>query len=154
MSNNSYKKQLKKFALFFSVIIILTFIVILVNLFANKKNTIGLKNILSENLGEEYILKDEVKILNTMKVGAICFEAKKGSSNLNVILLRVTTLYGPIPCIFIYDTQTKTTTFFDYVNVNERIKTHLPPTETDKVIQYWTNKIPEIITTTKEGKNE
>lgn len=94
----------------------------------------------------EWTLSNVVKINNPLSQNAACYEArnKKNGENYKVVILRLQTMYGPIPAVFTVDVN-NFVNFIGYSSVHGKVEQQLKNNFSNKRISYWQEKIPEII---------
>ena len=70
--------------------------------------------------------------------------SKNGSDKNYAVLIRINTLYGPLPAVFVYN-KNKGTEFIGFQGLHGRVKNILLSNYSSIRLKYWINKIPEIV---------
>ena len=69
---------------------------------------------------------------------------RKTGTVYSAIIIRIQTLYGPLPAVYIMDSE-KNVEFVGYSTTTGRIAKQLNENRLNKSIIYWKKKIPQII---------
>lgn len=150
MDNENYKNFFTKFGIlsaFLAIIFgILVYSVVLSRKFWNKNLKVCIEKILDENDTGNWIVGNSVPIKNPSSVNAACFEAtnRRQGSSYKVVILRVTTFYGPIPVVFTVDSDNNVE-MIGFSSLHGRVAKTLHTNNYSKRFEYWENKIPDII---------
>ena len=70
--------------------------------------------------------------------------SKNGSDKNYAVLIRINTLYGPLPAVFVYN-KNKGTEFIGFQGLHGRVKNIILSNYSSIRLKYWINKIPEIV---------
>ncbi len=154
MSNRG-KKLLKDYCIFIGFIVFFFCILLLLSLFSYKKWSNGLKNHVEEVLGRtspgSYIVGDNIKIHSLFSVSAACYKVLPAREENNIkvgnvyaVIMRVTTIYGPLPAVFIYD-DVNGTSFKGFSCLDEELEKHFEETLRNSQLQYWEKQIPKML---------
>ncbi len=82
-------------------------------------------------------------------------ESSSGRKGMYAVICRVTTVYGPLCAVFVYDSVSALADFVDYADIPPLIKDAVLETTEKNQIQFWEEKIPLILKNIQtEGKNE
>lgn len=146
----SYKDFFKIYGVLVIYLLLIFCILIYFTKISKKSWNINLKNttqtVLDENNENEWILGNVIKINNPLSQSAACFEAKnkKNGEVYKAIIIRIQTLYGPIPAVFVVDVNNNVD-FIGYSSVHGKVQKQLMNNVRNKRIGYWKRKIPEIL---------
>lgn len=110
-----------------------------------------------EDFPAKYTVGKPVKIKSSIAVSSNMYEitSSHSSSKKYVLITRVTSYWGPLAGVFLYDKDSGVT-FEGFALSSERIEKQFNNTERDITIKYWTEKVRQIFEQTlNEGeKNE
>lgn len=153
----SYKNFFKNYGLFVSILVIvfgITIYVVKVTQKSWQKNLkINIEKVLEEYEPDTWTLGNFYQLNNPLSQNAACYDArnKKNGENYKVAIIRVQTLYGPLPTVFIID-KDNNITIAGFSSLHGRVKNQIKENNTNKRLNYWKQKLPEIIN--QETKNE
>lgn len=103
------------------------------------------QNVLSEKYDDEWTVGDFVKIYNPLGTNAACYKIKnKDGINGKAVIIRIATYYGPVSAVYT-STGEKEITFVGFSSLHGKIADTMMNNKADKKIQYWQDKIPDII---------
>lgn len=134
---------------FFSTIFVLSFV-------SRKTWEKGLRQTIETLLAEknetDWIIGKNIYLNSPIDSSAALFEMReKNSVEKNyVIIIRVVTLFGHMPAVYIYNKNTGVR-FVGYSSVKGKVRNMLDRTYTDSSMAYWSEKIPAIVKTAEEG---
>lgn len=146
----------QKFGITVSLIFFLVGTLFLMNFLSRKFFNAGIKisveNLLREKEDVEWIIGNPVYLNSTFDSRACLFEMReKNNVEKNyVLVIRVATLFGHMPAVFIYNKQTGTR-FVGYASVKGKVRRLLDKACTDSSMNYWADKVPQIIKYAEEG---
>ena len=152
---NSSKKLLKQYGIFAGVLLGMFALLILVIVFSENKWRTGLKSRIEQVLEKEEPAKwsvgDYVEIKAPVALSAACFQARRKDTGTKgyVLMLRIETLYGPFPAVFVYD-EKKSAHFVGIYGLNGRVRDIIGTGKNDARINFWITRIPEIVSKTVE----
>ena len=108
--------------------------------------------VFSENTEDERQIGKFIKIKSPASLNAALYEINdlRSASKDYALILRVQTLYGPIPAVFVYNKDTGAD-FIGFAAVSGRINRLLQDDSSNPRLGYWKLKIPEIINDTLRG---
>ncbi len=153
MSDVSYKKFFNNYGFFVAILTVVFGILIYTSKVAQKKQLIALKetveNVLEEKEPSVWSVGNSVKINNIFCLSAACYEVRNKSKGgvCLAVLVRTSSLYGPIPVVFLYDKNANDNkvSFVGYASLHGRINEIEADKGINKRLSYWMKKIPEII---------
>lgn len=153
----SYKTFFKNYGIFVAILTVIFGITIYTvkvsQKFWQKNLKISIENVLNETEPDTWVIGNFNPILNPLSQNAACYDVrnKKNGENYKAVLLRVQTFYGPLPAVFIIDNN-NVVTLKGYSSLHGRVFNQIKNINANKRINYWKEKLPEIIQ--QEGKNE
>ena len=112
----------------------------------------GLRSVVEKTLSENTDFNGKVgrfvRIKSPFSLSAALFELEPPLSDGAdyAIVIRVQTMYGPFPAVFVYSKDSGAH-FIGFAAVSGRIKRLLEDSPSDARIRYWTAKIPAIMRT-------
>lgn len=146
----SNKEFFIKYGIFVGILTVLFFIMFYFVKVSQKSWNKNLKtNIeitLEENEPNTWIVYNPVKINNAFAMSAACFDVrnKKNGENRKAVIIRVQTVYGPLPAVFTVSKDGEV--FFEgYSSVHSRVLSLLNSDVTNKKLAYWIEKMPDIL---------
>lgn len=148
--NISYKDFFKRYGIFLLILVAIFGILIYTVLISQRAWTQNLKSsvemVLEEKEPNTWTVEKNIKIKNSFTTSAACYEARnrKSGTLYRAVIIRVQTLYGPVPAVFLVDDDDNVY-FVGYSSLHGIIESQLTNKQTSKRIEYWINKIPEII---------
>ncbi|MCR5188618.1 MAG: hypothetical protein K6C97_06745 [Treponema sp.] len=150
MNKISYKNFFIKYGIFISIITI--FIVLLIYPIKagqkawNKQLKNNIEFVLDESEPNAWTVENPIRIKNPFSLSAVCFEARnrKNGEMYKALLIRIQSFYGPLPVVFTID-KNDHVELIGFVSVHGRIEKQTSYKKINKRLEYWKNKIPEII---------
>lgn len=147
MPNNiSYKVFFKNYGFFVLFITILFFLLFYTARISNKFWQRNLKNnveiVLDEKDPNCWSIGNYKSINLPITLNAACFEARNRITGelYNAVIIRVETLYGPVPAVFLIDNE-KNVEFAGYSSIHGRVADQLNRQNSNMNLFYWKNKI-------------
>lgn len=147
--NISYKDFFKRYGIFLLILVVI-FGILIYSIFLSQRSwTQNLKNsvqvVLEERDPNTWTVENNVKIKNPFTMNAACYEVRnrKSGTLYKAVIIRIQTLYGPIPAVFMLDDDS--VYFVGYSSLHGVIASQLENNKTSKRIEYWIHKIPAII---------
>lgn len=154
------KFNYKKFFINYGILIAIIGFIFLVMIYTVKLSRKSWQNnlkvcvekVLEENYPDTWNVGQFVFINNPLSLSAACYEIsnKKTGGKSSAVIIRDTSFYGPVSVVFICD-ENLNVEFAGYSSLHGRIEQQLLNKKSDKRLEYWQNKIPEII---GAGNNE
>lgn len=139
-----------KYAYFLGVLLVV-FGILIYSVVLSRRSWINnlrtsVEKVLNESEPEMWAVGKVHNIENPFSLNCVCYETryKKTGENYMAVLIRVSTLYGPLPAVFICNEQNEVT-FVGYSSLHGRIAEQIKNHPSDKRITYWKKRIPEII---------
>lgn len=139
-----------KYAYFLGVLVVV-FGILIYSVVLSRRSWVNnlrtsVEKVLNENEPDMWAVGKVRNIENPFSLNCVCYESryKKTGENFTVVLIRVSTLYGPLPAVFLYD-DNENVSFVGYSSLHGRISNQIKNHPSDKRINYWKKKIPEII---------
>ncbi|MGP1458115.1 MAG: hypothetical protein ACTTKL_02245 [Treponema sp.] len=101
---------------------------------------------LSENTGFDGKVGAFVRIKSPFSLSAALYELDPPFPDgaQYALILRVQTMYGPVPAVFTYGSDTGAL-FVGFASVSGRVKRLLEDNDADPRLRYWTAKVPAIL---------
>lgn len=148
--NNNSKELFRIYGIFIGILILFFMILIgMVKLSHNSwKN--GLKDtvyvVLEESNPDKWIVGNFLEQKTSFTTSSAIFELhnKEKADRYYAVIIRVTSLYGFVPAVFIYN-KNSGVEFVGFAGVHGRIKKLMEYKSSTKRINYWSSRIPEII---------
>lgn len=148
MIDKTYKNYFQKFGIFTLFLVIVFALLIYPSILSKKswkKNLrASVEQVLNENDKDSWEIGKKIEIKNSFAINAECFEATKNKKNYSVIIMRVSTFYGPVSTVFTID-EDKNVDFVGFSSLHGRISKNLIANKHSKRFSYWEKKIPIIL---------
>ena len=151
MQEISNKKFFKNYAFFILILLVVFSILSYFVLTARKswvKNlTVTVQNVLDEHENKRWSVGNNVPVNKPITVNCAAYDIydSKDNSKQYAVIIRIVTFYGPIPAVYIYNPETQKTDFIGYSSLHGRIRTQIMNNKSDKKMEYWQVRIPEIL---------
>lgn len=146
----SYKIFFKNYGVFLGVVIVVMGILVY-SIFASRKSwnnnlKTSVERVLDDYDPNQWNVENIKPIKNPISMNAACYEARnrRNGELYSAVIIRVETLYGPLPAVFICDKENNVT-FIGFSSLHGRINNILQNNLKNKRIEYWQSKIPQII---------
>ena len=150
------KKLSIEYGFFIAIMIVAFAIVCLMVVVAKGSWSDGLENnmqvVLDNNFSETYDLGEAVKINNSFSVSAIAYKVyEKGNQDKLTgcaVLIRIPTIYGFVPAVFLYDLTFNTVDFVDVADITKQTVKEVNIIENLKnsmQVKIWSKRILQIL---------
>ena len=112
----------------------------------------GLRSVVEKTLSENNDFNGKVgrfvRIKSPFSLSAALFDLEPPLSDGAdyAIVIRVQTMYGPFPAVFVYGKESGAR-FIGFASISGRVKRLLEDNDSDPRIRYWTAKVPAIMRT-------
>ena len=142
---------LKQYGLFLAIIIVIFGIIFSSALFSRNSWKEGLKNQVESVLLEQkkdYTVGDFMQLQSPFSTSCAVYNInQKGKKNTNkyAVIIRLTTLYGQIPAIYIYDSKESDVSFLKMLTLNGASEKQIVDISKHMQISFWAKRIPSII---------
>lgn len=152
----AYKKHLISFGVFLGILILFFLLNMIFCLLSKKSWQTGMKEpvqqVLSDNGRSNLVLKEFEKLSNPFSVSCVSYLAENNAANkqCHVVLVRITTLFGAVPAVYVWDGQSDKAEFVCFVSMTERVKKMLLASSRNSIIDFWARRVPVIIGAGKE----
>jgi hypothetical protein len=149
-TDNSSNKLLTQYGILAGVIAGIFVILAVSIIFSENVRHNGQKEAISSVLEEEepgeWIIGDYVGIKAPVALSAACFQVRRKDNGAKgyVLMLRIETIYGPFPAVFVYNEKTDAR-FIGISGLHGRIREIIGNGSTDTRINFWVKRIPDII---------
>ena len=150
MQEITNKKFFINYAFFLLILSVLFGILIYATVLSRKSWNNNLSKSVQKVLDEydlgTWTVNESIAINKPIGVNCAAYQIKnnKNNSSAKAIILRVTTFYGPLPAVFIYNDD-ENISFAGFSSLHGRVRQEAESNKSDKRIKYWQSKIPEIL---------
>jgi hypothetical protein len=159
-TEKSSKKLLREYGILAGIIAGMFAVLIVFVVLSRGEWQNGLKEKISEVLEEEepgkWIMGDYVGINAPVSLSTACFQVRERANGSKgyVLMLRIETIYGPFPAVFVYSGKNDAR-FVGISGLHGRIREQILKGTNDEKINFWIKRIPDIVKNTEEaGTNE
>ncbi len=143
-----YKKQFIKFGLFIAFLIVLFAVPAVISALSYRSTRNGLKEslvaALKEHGYEGLAVTDSCELQNPFAVAAAAFSVEDSPYSYAVII-KLTTMAGPVPAVFLYDTASPKADFVCFLTLGKRVERFLSDSTGLSLIEYWAHRLPQIL---------
>ena len=154
--NSSTKKNLTVFSIFFGILLGMVILLITMTILARNSWKSGLagevQNVLDSYQPGTYTVTKNLQLDSTFATSVAVFSLMKKDERKNKsyygIILRMPSILGPLPGVFVYDESGKVF-FAGYAVDNGKASVTVERKVSSTVIKYWEDMIPKIIAKTK-----
>ena len=149
MQEITNKKFFINYAFFLLILSVLFGILIYATVLSRKSWNNNLSKSVQKVLDEydqgTWTVNESIAINKPIGVNCAAYQIKnnKNNSSAKAIILRITTFYGPLPAVFIYNDD-ENISFAGFSSRHGRVRQE-ESNKSDKRIKYWQSKIPEIL---------
>lgn len=116
---------------------------------------INVDSVLNDSYGE-FTVEENIPVLSGFNVSGAIYKVAKASSAYDyyAMILRVQTMYGPLPGVFLYEPGKDYSTFMGFTTVTGSVANQIYDVSKNSQIEFWEMKVPEIIDASlkKEGE--
>ena len=150
-----YKKQLIQYGIFVGMLFFVFFVLMLFTLAARDSWEYGLRGQVAEVLGHSDIeisfsLGQMEAVDSPFAVSLAVFpliedDEHQRSAERYAVIIRIPTLFGPVPAVFLYEDGQKAADFIGFATLNKRIEAAVESNARHTQIAYWGKRIPAII---------
>lgn len=155
--NESTKKNLTIFSIFFGIIIGMTALLIIMTLLSRNSWKNGLaqevQNVLDSYQPSTYTVAKSLQLDSTFATSSAVFSLmKKGGQKKQGhygIIVRMPSILGPLPGVFVYD-EGGSVFFAGYAVDNGKASSTVDRHVSSTIIKYWEDMIPKIIAKTRK----
>ncbi len=139
-----------RYGIFVAIIVVLFGILIFPIKASQKTWTKSLRSniefVLDEREPNGWSVENSIPINNPFYMNTACFNARNRSSGelYKVIIIRIQTLYGPLPGVFLIDNNMNVE-FVGFSSLHGRIANQIKENKKSVRIEYWKRRIPDII---------
>lgn len=156
-----YKNMSIKAGIFCGILAVFFGLLVAFTLLGRKSWRTGMgreiEKLFAEKSYSTYSVGKYIKLNSTMTVNCAVYEAvspEKKDYDSFAVIIRMPSLYGPIACVYIYESKKTEAQFIGFAQINDRVEEPLKNAAMHSQIKYWGKKIPAITAAAKEGKNE
>lgn len=116
----------------------------------DKKIAESIQMVLDEKQPDKWKVASKIKIPTGLSNSAGLYQlvSMDSAEKYWVLIVRISTYYGPMPAIFTYN-KNLGTEFVGYAALKGRVRTILEENQNDTRLTYWISKVPEIIASTE-----
>ncbi|MCQ2588844.1 MAG: hypothetical protein MJ179_00310 [Treponema sp.] len=149
MKNFSYKQYFRNYAIA-AALLLAAFLILIYSVKLSRNSWVNglrasVEKVLNEN-GDVWLVGDTIEISSPMTTNAAAYNIinKQTKEVSEAVILRVTTLYGPLACVFTCD-ENNNVEFAGFSSLHGRIATQFRDKSFDQRIEYWQRKVPSIL---------
>lgn len=149
----AYKKQFIQFGVFIAFLIVLFAVTALFSALSSSSMKQGLRDsiaaVLAENGYEDVSIGDSYEIQGPFATSATAYELS-GDRYSHAVIIRMTTMVGPVPAVFLYEGGARKADFLCYLSLSKRVERMLLDSTRHSLIEYWALRLPGILSVPKE----
>ena len=147
---NFYKTFFKNYGIL-SAIIVSVFVLLFLTVKLSRKSwsenlRSSVESVLNDNMAGEWTVRNFIPLKSTISTNAAVYEIKnnKNSTSARAVIIRVPTFYGPMPVVYICDSEMNVT-FAGCATVHGIIKRQFTQVGASRRIKYWQERVPYIL---------
>ena len=148
MTDRFSKEALQEYGIFAGCIVLLVLVLSVTVIFTRSGRQSGIKNeivrVLEEAEPGVWQVGNFVDFGAPVSSSAACFSVKGGSGNAYTCIVRMETIYGPLPAVFISDGK-HTARFIGIAGLHGRVYDAIENGGAKSQIGYWAKRIPVLI---------
>ena len=148
MTKRLSKEALQEYGIFAGGVVLLFLVLSVAVIFTKNGFQSGIKTeivrVLEEAEPGVWQVGDFVDFAVPVSSSAACFSAKSGSDSGYACIVRMETMYGPLPAVFISDGM-HTARFVGIAGLHGRIYAAIESGGAKSQIRYWAERIPRLI---------
>jgi hypothetical protein len=155
------KQQIISYALFAAILLVLFGITLLFTIIARKSWNNGLREqvqlTLNKNQLSDCIVGKEIPldsaIITSCNAFDVSVKGKKNSDTQKAVIIKITTMYGPMPAVYLYDNGTEAK-FIDFASFEGKAVKQIKDMSLNSQIAYWGKRIPSILSSKPKNSAE
>ena len=148
MTERFSKEALQEYGIFAGCIVLLAIVLSVAAIFTKGAGQAGIKTEIARVLEEAepgvWHIGDFVDFGAPVSSSAACFSVKGGSGSGYACIVRMETMYGPLPAVFISDGR-HTARFVGIAGLHGRVYAAIESGGAKSQIRYWAERIPLLI---------
>lgn len=148
MTDRFSKEALQEYGIFAGCIVLLAVVLSVAAIFTKGAGQAGIKTEIARVLEEAepgvWHIGDFVDFAGPVSSSAACFSVKGGSVSGYACIVRMETMYGPLPAVFISDGR-HTARFVGIAGLHGRVYAAIESGGAKSQIRYWAERIPRLI---------
>ena len=148
MTERFSKEALQEYGIFAGCIVLLAIVLSVAAIFTKGAGQAGIKTEIARVLEEAepgvWHIGSFVDFAAPVSSSAACFTARSGSGNAYACIVRMETIYGPLPAVFISDGK-HTARFIGIAGLHGRVYDAIESSGAKSQIRYWAERIPVLI---------
>ena len=148
MTDRFSKEALQEYGIFAGCIVLLAVVLSVAAIFTKGAGQAGIKTEIARVLEEAepgvWHIGDFVDFDAPVSSSAACFSVKGGSGSGYACIVRMETMYGPLPAVFISDGR-HTARFVGIAGLHGRVYAAIESGGAKSQIRYWAERIPRLI---------
>lgn len=149
MNNFTYKQFFRNYGIV-AAFLLLAFVILIYSVKLTRNSwSAGLRSSVERVLNEEvdlWLVGENIEITSPMTTNAAAYNImnKQTKEISQAVIVRVTTLYGPVACVFTCN-DNNDVEFVGFSSLHGRIALQFKDKSFDQRIDYWQRKIPSIL---------
>ncbi|MCR5290047.1 MAG: hypothetical protein K6E51_08670 [Treponema sp.] len=160
--NEKTKKILIDYGIFVGLFAVMLLVLSVVTIIANNVKTSGLRKetqyVLDSYAPEKYTVGQAVRLDSPLQTTVVCYDLIQNSTDSAhslfagkeyVVVVRVLTLFGPMPAVYIYNDVTGVT-FTGFALLHNSQSEKIEQISMNSSVLYWACRIPSIMQRIKE----
>ena len=149
----AYKKQFAQFGIFIAFLVVLFALTAAFSALSAGASRKGLQDCLAAALADrgygDVTLDGLHELQNPFAVSAQAYTVS-GSKYSYAVIIKLTTMVGPVPAVFLYDGSSARADFLCYLSLSKRVERMLLDSTEHSLLDYWSLRLPSIISASAE----
>lgn len=150
-----YKTQLKVAGIVAGIFVVFFALLVLFALLARGQWNKGLRLSVENTLSDAEVpfnSLEPVELRSTSEVNCAVF--KDSQSDMYVAIIRITTIYGPLPAVYTYTKGRLNAEFVSFAELHSKAASQITNASLSGAVDYWAKKLPAIIQSAPSYKEE
>ena len=155
-----YKQLFARYGIFCGILVAMLGILILFTLLSRNswKKTLAfeVQQVLQENSANNYQVGEKLQLASLFETVCAVFHLSsdnaRDTKQFYGVIIRITTIYGPLPAVYVYDSKNKTAHFIDFADMNNIASPRISENSMNSQISRWAKRIPSIVEKNLEGR--
>lgn len=152
---SSSQRQLRDYGIFLGLLVFMFAVLFVLTIFSRKSWEDGLRsqvqNVLERECPGEYFVEDFVSINSPLSTSAACYKvsSNNGANARYAVILRVATIYGPEPAVFLCNDNS--VAFIGFALSDLEVSKRIERAAEKSQLSYWSSELMRIFAEKEEG---
>ena len=148
-------KFFAKYGIFTGILIVMLGFLICFSLLSRSSWENGLRKTVQKTLeasGESYVAGESVPLGSALSISACAFQLEGELQEQSyAVIIRVATLYGPLPAVFVWTSGDETARFVSFASLSGKAAEKVYDSAQKSQLNYWSQRIPGLFPRAEEA---